>query len=531
MNYILLGIIAIVYVFILVALSWYAYRGTKSASDYMVGGRSMNSVVMALSYGATFISASAIVGFGGMSAAFGMGLQWLCLLNMLVGVVIAFIFFGKKTRRIGYSLGANTFPQLMGRFFHSKALEIISAAIIFIGMPLYAAVVMKGGAVFVEEIFHIDYHLALLVFTLIVSVYVITGGMKGVMYTSAFQAVLMFVCMFILLVGLYKSLGMGFVEANQMLDSMDAMVPESVAAIGHQGWAKMPVFGSEQWFSLVTSLILGVGIGCLAQPQLIVRFLTVRSSKQLNQGIFIGCLFLFITVGVVYHAGALSNLYFYQNHGKVAMEMVSDIDKIIPLFINESMPNWFTILLMLCIISASMSTLSSQFHTMGTSVASDIYVDGMKDGQAPKHFTKWIKLGVLISIVISYVVCYMLKESIIARGTAMFMGMCAAAFLPTYFCMLYWKKVTRQGALWSVIAGFVASLFCLGFLHKKEAAAIGLCQAIFGKPVLIEAYPFPLIDPIVFALPVSILVIVVVSLCTQPTSCSQPTSQKQAMQK
>ncbi|MBO5916862.1 MAG: sodium:solute symporter family protein, partial [Bacteroidales bacterium] len=144
MNYILLGIIIIVYVFILVALSWYAYRGTKSASDYMVGGRSMNSVVMALSYGATFISASAIVGFGGMAAAFGMGLQWLCLLNMLMGVVIAFIFFGKKTRRLGSALGANTFPQLMGRFFHSRSIEIISAAIIFVGMPIYAAVVMKG---------------------------------------------------------------------------------------------------------------------------------------------------------------------------------------------------------------------------------------------------------------------------------------------------------------------------------------------------------------------------------------------------
>lgn len=521
MNYILLGIIIIVYVFILVALSWYAYRGTKSASDYMVGGRSMNSVVMALSYGATFISASAIVGFGGMAAAFGMGLQWLCLLNMLMGVVVAFIFFGKKTRRLGSALGANTFPQLMGRFFHSRSIEIISAAIIFVGMPIYAAVVMKGGAVFVEEIFHIDYHIALLIFTLIVSVYVITGGMKGVMYTSAFQAILMFVCMFILLMGLYKSLGMGFVEANRALDAMDALVPANLAAAGHQGWAKMPAFNSEQWYTLVTSLILGVGIGCLAQPQLIVRFLTVRSSKQLNQGIFIGCLFLVITVGVVYHSGALSNLYFYQQHGKVAVEMSSDIDKIIPLFINESMPNWFTILLMLCIISASMSTLSSQFHTMGTSVASDIYVDGIKKGQAPKHFTKWIKFGVLVSILISYVVCYMLEESIIARGTAMFMGMCAAAFLPCYFAMLYWKKVTRQGALWSIVSGFISCLFCIVFLHQKEAVALGWCQAIFHKAVLIEAHPFPLIDPLLFSLPLSAFVLVLASLATYEKEARQ----------
>ncbi len=97
MNYFVLGLIVLIYLFMLAGISWYAYRNTKNANDYMIGGGNMNSTVMALSYGATFISASAIVGFGGVSAAYGMGIQWLCMLNILVGVIIAFIFFGKKT--------------------------------------------------------------------------------------------------------------------------------------------------------------------------------------------------------------------------------------------------------------------------------------------------------------------------------------------------------------------------------------------------------------------------------------------------
>lgn len=84
----------------------------------------------------------------------------------------------------------------------------------------------------------------------------------------------------------------------------------------------MPVTGSPQWYSLVTSLILGVGIGCLAQPQLVVRFMTVESSKQLNRGVFIGCFFLIITVGAIYHADALSNLFFLKTEGAVATEYV-----------------------------------------------------------------------------------------------------------------------------------------------------------------------------------------------------------------
>ena len=498
MNTFTLGLIVIAYLLSLAYLGFLGYKKTTTASDYLVGGRQMNPIVMALSYGATFISASAIVGFGGVAAAFGMGIQWLCFLNMFVGVIIAFIFFGLRTRRMGAKLNVSTFPQLLGRHYHSRGIQVFVAAVIFLGMPLYAAVVMKGGAVFIEQIFQIDFNVSLLIFTLIIAAYVIAGGMKGVMYTDALQAVIMFACMLFLIFYLYKTLGMGFTEANN--------------ALGHQGWTAMPVFGSPQWYTLVTSLILGVGIGCLAQPQLVVRFMTVKSSKQLNRGVFIGCLFLIITVGAIYHAGALSNLFFLKTEGAVATEVVKDIDKIIPYFINKAMPDWFSALFMLCILSASMSTLSSQFHTMGAAAGSDIY--GTYKPRSRGRLTSVIRLGVLVSILVSYVICYMLPNDIIARGTSIFMGICAAAFLPAYFCALYWQNATRKGVVASLWVGTLASLFALVFLHQKEAAAMGICKALFGRDVLIEAYPFPVIDPILFALPLSVMAIVVVSWVT-----------------
>lgn len=298
-----LGLIVVVYLLSLVYLGFLGYKRTSTASDYLVGGRQMNPFVMALSYGATFISASAIVGFGGVAAAFGMGIQWLCFLNMFVGVVIAFIFFGLRTRRMGEKYNVSTFPQLLGRHYRSRSIQVFVAAVIFIGMPLYAAVVMKGGAVFIEQIFQIDFNISLLVFTLIIAGYVIAGGMKGVMYTDALQTLIMFGCMFFLLFRLHSALGMNFVEANQALTDLAPLVPEKFKALGHQGWTAMPVTGSPQWYTLVTSLILGVGVGCLAQPQLVVRFMTVKSGKQLNRGVFIGCFFLIITVGTIYHTG------------------------------------------------------------------------------------------------------------------------------------------------------------------------------------------------------------------------------------
>ena len=513
MSTLTLGIVVIIYMFVLAWLGYLGYKSTKNASDYLLGGRKINPFIMALSYGATFISASAIVGFGGVAATFGMGIQWLCLLNMFMGVVIAFILFGRKTRKLGEEHNARTFPQLLGLHYNSKAIRIFIATVIFIGMPLYAAVVMKGGAVFIEQMFNIDLHLALLIFTLIVAAYVITGGIKGVLYTDALQAVIMFSCMLFLLFWFYRIMDMGFIEANQKLTEIAPMVPERFKDLGHQGWTAMPVTGSPQWYTLVTSLILGVGIGCLAQPQLVVRFMMVESTKQLNRGVIIGCIFLIVTVGAIYHVGALSNLFFLKTEGVVASEAIKDMDKIIPLFINKAMPDWFGAVFMLCILSASMSTLSAQFHTMGAAFGADAFP---KLGRSKNpNSTMGVRIGVLCSILLSYIICYVLSDGIIARGTALFMGICAATFLPSYFCALYWKGVTRKGALASLWVGALASLFAMLFLHKAEAAPIGLCKALFGQDVLVNVYPWYAIDPILFGLPLSCITIVTVSLLTK----------------
>lgn len=512
MSTLTLGIIVIIYVFIIAWLGWLGYKQTKNSSDYLLGDRKINPMIMAISYGATFISTSAIVGFGGVAATFGMGIQWLCALNMFMGVIIAFLFFGGRTRRLGAKHDARTFPQLMGYHYDSLLIKRICAAVIFIGMPIYAAVVMKGGAVLIEQIFDMDMHVALLIFTIIVAIYVISGGIKGVLYTDAFQGLIMFVSLLFILIWFYKVMDIGFIEANQNLTRIAHLVPDRLKELGHQGWTSMPVAGSPQWYTLVTSLIMGVGIGCLAQPQLVVRFMMVKDDKQLNRGILIGCLFIFFTVGSIYHVGALSNLFFLKTEGKIAFDMVQDIDKIIPLYIDRAMPHWFGALFMLCMISASMSTLSAQFHTMGAAFGADAFP---KLGRSKNpNSTLGVRIGVTLSIIVSYIICYTLSASIIARGTALFMGVCAATFLPAYFCSLYCKWVTKEGALASICAGGLSSLFAMLFLHKAEAAPIGLCHALFGRDVLIDSYPWPMIDPLLFALPISVFAIIFVSLFT-----------------
>lgn len=512
--------LAIVVLFFIIAIGYFGYLGykqTTSQSDYLVAGRSTHPFVMAMSYGAAFISTSAIVGFGGVAGLFGMGLMYLPFMNIAIGILIAFLVFGIRTRRMGQYLNARTFPELIGNRFKSNNLKIFCAIIIFLFMPLYSSVVLIGGARFLQEVMKVPYEVALLVFATVVAIYVIFGGLKGVMFIDAFMGCIMLLGLIFLLCMTYHLLG-GVVDAHQNLTDMAHLVPKSLQEKGHIGWTSMPRFNSEWWWTLVSSLMLGVGIGALAQPQLAVRFMTVKSTRELNRAVLVGSVFILFTAGTAYMVGALSNVYFYQTLGKISIDAAhGNSDLIIPQFINSAMPKFFVYIFTLTLLSAAMSTLSSLFHVTGSAVGHDFFRN-LYNKRADNIW--YSRIGICLGIILSVCLAFVLPAGIVARGTAIFFGVCAASFMPTYIAAIYWKRATTAGVWASIASGVVVSLFGLIFLHRKESASLGICQTLFGKSELISEFPWPYIDTIVYALPLSCLVLVVVSLLT--TELNQP---------
>jgi SSS family solute:Na+ symporter len=516
MDILLLSIVILIYTFILGYTGYVAWRRTKTAEEFMVAGRTTHPYIMAMSYGATFISTAAIVGFGGIAGQYGMGILWLVFFNILIGIFIAFVLFGKKTRKMGHNLGALTFPEFLSRRFDSKFIQYFSGFVIFIGMPLYASVVLIGAARFMETTLKMDFHLAIIIMAVIVALYVVLGGIKGVMYTDALQGTIMFLGMIFLVLATYYLLG-GITESHQALTNMASMIPESVRAVGGTGWTSFPTLGSPFWWTLVSTIILGVGIGVLAQPQLVVRFMTVKSNKELNRGVLIGGIFIFVITGSAYMVGSLSNVFFFQQTGQIAVQVAQgNIDKIIPIFINSALPEWFTYLFMLTLISAVMSTLSSQFHVQGTSMGRDIYETIFnKKGE---HSVTITRIGILLAVIIALFLAFILPGSIIAQGTALFFGICAAAFLSAYICALFWKRATKNGVIAGMVLGTLTSLFWLLFVYGKTATSLGILKALNGQSMLISAQPWSLVDPLVIAVPVAMIITVLVSLITVPPS-------------
>lgn len=516
MDIMILAIVFIIYIFALVLVGYYAWKGTESSEDFMIGGKDTHPAIMALSYGATFISTAAIVGFGGVASEYGMSVLWLAFLNIIIGVFIAFVFLGKRTRRMGHSLGSLTFPEFLGKRFNSKFIHYFSGLVIFCAMPLYAAVVLIGAARFLESSLMIDFGISLFILSVIITFYVFFGGIKGVMYTDALQGVIMVCAMVFLLGFVYWLLG-GVTHANTALTDMVGLYPASATATGGTGWTTFPELGSPFWWSLVSSTLIGVGIGVLAQPQLIVRFMTVKSDRELNRSVLVGGLFIAIMPTTAYIVGSLSNVYFFDKLGKIAVDVVGgNVDKVIPTFITMALPEWFVYIFLLSLLAAAMSTISSQLHTQGTAFGVDIYGTLRNKAKQKSDQITVTRLGILIAIILALVLAFSLPGSIVALGTSLFFEICAAAFLPVFLGALYWKGITAKGAIAGIVSGTFVSLFWLLFVFAKTAKGLGLCKAIFGCATLLSAMPWPYIDVMLIAVPVSAIFTLVVSLLTKP---------------
>jgi SSS family solute:Na+ symporter len=249
-----------------------------------------------------------------------------------------------------------------------------------------------------------------------------------------------------------------------------------------------------------------VGFGVLAQPQLIVRFMTAKDDKSLNRAIPIGGFFILMLPGVAYTVGALSNVYIYQNTGKLALAAAgNNVDAVIPTFINMALPDWFVVIFLLTLLAAAMSTLSALFHTMGTAAVNDIW--GTWRNKKPSMLE--IKAFVLIMIVVSFALAYVMPGGIIARATAMFMGLCAAAFLPAFTYAIFSKKPSSMPAASSLVVGAMSWFLWTAFVHVKESEPLGLSKLLFGQNAVLPGL-WQVVDPIVIALPLSIVTLVVV---------------------
>jgi SSS family solute:Na+ symporter len=511
-----------VFIAITLFLGWYGYKNTKSKDNFLLGRNKSNPILIGLAYGATFLSTSAIVGFGGMAARYGMMMMWLVFLNLFVGLIIAFIVFGKRTRRLNVKLGALTFADFLGKRFKSPAIRVITAIIVLVGMPIYCAAVLLGGVNFlVSTDIGITKDLAIFVIAIVVLLYVAYGGIIAVMYNDAMQAAIMFVGMAVILIVTYSVLWHhgGVTGIHHALTSLwdtngyTAIPPAAGQYMeGMEGWTVFPSFGSNAWLYSVSTILMGVGIGALAQPQLAARFMTAKDTKTLNRSLIIGGIFMIVIVGTAYTVGALTNLYFAgEGLATNSMGMVGwNVDKVIPTFVNKIFGSMgtggelFVIVFILGVLCAAISTIGALLHTMGASAGHDLWAETekkFKKIEVKKPSLTITRAATVVMMVVVVILAYSMPTSIIAKATAIFMGLTAAALLPAYALAVFSKKPNRFAATWSIVIGSIVWLIWGLFINISIGGMIGTALNITSQ--------LRFIDPLIVALPISIAVLLI----------------------
>jgi SSS family solute:Na+ symporter len=468
-------------------LGYLGYKKTKTVEDYFVAGRSMGGFIIAFSYGATFISAVALIGFSGIASLYGFSILWLAFLNIFVGIFIAFIFYGFRTRKMGISLNAVTLPEMLGKRFNSTKLQSFSGLIIGTFMVAYTSAVFLAIARLFEVSFHVPYEICVVIFTIIVGIYLIIGGLYAVMWTHALQGILMVIGMLILTFGIYSMLG-GLIPAHEAAAALSKEALEKIgspaAFLSPNGLTSMPPFLSKP-FMMILTLVFGVGIGVLAQPQLITRYLTAKNEKALLLAIPYGGIFILLMTFTAFSIGPLCNVLMV----KEGLAYPGTPDKVLPLIVVEFFPPWFLILFLFAILSAAMSTASALFHTAGASIGRDLL------GRIFPNSIRVTRLATF-TIVIATLFITLNPLDVVAFMTAFFFGLMACTFLGPYTLMLYWKKTSRIGVWAGLLGGFVFTMLWYSLVYFKTAPnLIGFS--------LIKEYTINMLDPIFLGVPLS----------------------------
>ena len=509
-------------------LGYLGFKKTKTAEDYFVAGRKMGPIVIAFSYGATFISAVALIGFSGISAIYGHSLLWLAFLNISVGILIAFIFYGFRTRKMGMSLKAVTLPELLGNRFNSIKLQATSGLIIAVFMIFYITAVFLAIATLFEVTFGIPYWICVVVFTLIVGIYLIVGGLYAVMWTHAIQGIVMIVGMLILTIGIYWMLG-GIGPAHE---AAAALTPETLSSIGSpaatqapNGLTSMPPVGSAP-FMLLLTLVFGVGIGVLAQPQLVVRYLSAKDEKSLRRAIPFGGIFILLMTFTAFSIGPLCNVLMVENGLSFPTKIVAGVtkanpDAVVPLVVNELFPAWFVILFLFAILSAAMSTASALFHTAGASIGRDVCEKGLMKKCSEKKSLLITRIATLIIVFVTLILS-LNPPDVVAILTSFFFGLMACTFLAPYTLMLYWKKTSRAGAWIGMLGGFIFTMIWYALVYFKTA------PQLMGQS-LTDNYIINMLDPIFIGLPLSFILVILFSFIVKQDK-EEITSMKKAFE-
>ena len=448
----------VLYFALVIGIGIYFFIKDKNSSgekSFFLGGRKMSGMVAALSAGASDMSAWVLMGLPGSIYLYGLGQVWISI-GLLIGTVLAWFLVAPRLRR--YSILAKdsiTIPQyLTNRFLESSTtLQVICAAIFVIVYCVYGASSISACGTLFKTLFNLDERIGMTIATVIIIAYVFMGGFNAVCWTDFIQGLLMLGALLITPI-----------VALVMLKTSGAIVEGTIPT----NYFNLLETGKFDWQSFSTILTgLGWGLGYFGMPHIIVRYISIKSEKEMKRSRIIGIGWTTLILLMASVVGIVARLYLGDEVAPSSTVFIKMAAVVFPVFIAG--------VLISAILAASMSTADSQLLAASSAFASDVYKTSIRKNASDKEIL-WA--GRAIVVVISLIAFgiamlgYGDKPIVPAFATIMTLVSAAwaafgSAFGPIIILSLFWRRMNYKGAIAGIVTGFVVDIAWMLLLNYE----------------------------------------------------------------
>ncbi len=440
-------LLLVIFFAVMLGIGFYCRRHSTDVSGFVLGGRSVGPWFTAFAYGTSYFSAVIFVGYAGQFGwKYGIASTWVGIGNALIGSLLAWVILGRRTRIMTQHLDSATMPQFFESRYNSPALKVAASIITFIFLIPYNASLYNGLSRLFGMAFNIDYSVCVIVMAVLTGVYVIAGGYMATAINDFVQGIIMLVGIVTIIGAVLKSQG-GFLAA---LDGLARVTDETVSATPG---AFNSFFGPDP-LNLFGVVIL-TSLGTWGLPQMVQKFYAIKSEKSISTGTVVSTVFAFVVAGGCYFLGGFGRLF----SDKIDIA-ANGFDSVVPTMLS-GLSDILIALVVILVLSASMSTLSSLVLTSSSTLTLDLLkgrvVKEMDEKKQVFIMRCLIVVFVAISVVIA-IIQYKSNVTFIAQLMGVSWGALAGAFIAPFLYGLYWKGASSAACWVSFIFSSVVML-------------------------------------------------------------------------
>ena len=457
------------YALMIIIIGVLGLRKTKSFSDYFLGGGNIGPWMTAFTYGTAYFSAVLFIGFAGkIGWGFGYSGVWIAVGNALLGVLGVWWFLGWRIKRMSVEYNVHTMAEYFEKRYDSKFLKLFASISIFVFFIPYTAAVFMGLSYLFRSTFGIDYTMALGFMGLFTAIYLVLGGYKSMTMIDVIFGIIMTAGVLILLgTTIHEAKGLG-----NITEGLRAINPKLVGAVGPPGlW---PLF----------SLVFLTSVAPFAMPQLVQKFYAIKDRRSIRIGMIASTVFAILIGGIGYFTGATTRFFLNPEIAPGAFAGGQPIfDALMPELFATIIPESLSVIMLLLILSASMSTLAALVLISSSSIAKDVYAGFINPEVSDKNLTLLMRIASAFFVLISVILAYF-KPATIVSILGISWGAIGAVFLGPFIWGLFTTWANKTGAIFSSVIGLTVCLV----LYKSgwsspEAGTIGMMLSLATCPI------------------------------------------------